>query len=215
MHHVDSRQADEIRHRQMRRRAVAGARIVHLAGIGLAVRHELGHGLGRHRCGDHQDVVDVADVRDGREILQRVVRQLGVKRAGDGVARGGEDQCLAVGRRFRDEGGADGAAGAGAVLDDHAAPERGAELGIERARHDVLHAARGERHHDARHLLGLRDRCNERTQRKKELQTRHQSLISASYIATAWRMRSMLHHSSVWCAICGSPGPSTTVGAPA
>ena len=44
---------------------------------------------------------------------------------------------------------------------------------------------------------------------------RHQSLIVASYIATAWRMRSMLHHSSVWCAICGSPGPSTMVGAPA
>ena len=27
-------------------------------------------------------------------------------------------------------------------------------------------------------------------------------------------MRSWLAYSSVWCAICGSPGPSTTVGAP-
>ena len=42
-----------------------------------------------------------------------------------------------------------------------------------------------------------------------------QSSIKDSYIATDWRIRSMLAHSSVWCAIAASPGPSTTVGAPA
>ena len=58
----------------------------------------------------------------------------------------------AVRRRLGHEGGADGVAGAGAVLDDHVAAELRAELGVDRAGEDVLDPARGERHHDARDL---------------------------------------------------------------
>ena len=57
---------------------------------------------------------------------------------------------MAVGRGFRHRGGADRAAGAGAVLDDHFLPERRAELRADRPSEDVLHPARAERNDDAR-----------------------------------------------------------------
>ena len=67
------------------------------------------------------------------------------------MARRGQDQRASVRRRLGDERGADGVARAGAVLDDDAAAELRAELGVDRAGEGVLHPARGERHHDANH----------------------------------------------------------------
>jgi hypothetical protein len=76
------------------------------------------------------------------------------------MARRRQDERVAVGRRLGHEGSADGVAGAGTVLDDHAAAELRSELGVDRAGEDVLHPARGERHHDPRYaaLALCRDR---------------------------------------------------------
>src|SRR4029079_6353997 len=118
-----------------------------------------------------------------------------------------------TGRRLRDYAGADGSARARAVLEDDGRAERRTELGVDRACERVLRATGGERDHDARHRLGLRQRSDRAQNEKQKPQRRHPSLMIASKIATDCRMRSTLHDSSVWCAICGSPGPSTTVGA--
>ena len=87
---------------------------------------------------------------DRDEILHRVV-VLGLphRRArGDGAARA-EQQRVAVGGRLRHRRAADGAGGAGAVLDDHLLAERFAERGRDGARGDVDVAARRPGHDDA------------------------------------------------------------------
>ena len=75
---------------------------IELAGIGLQQGNEFRADFTAARR-RHQHVVDVADVRHGREVLERVVRQLGVDVAGDGVARRREQQRRAVGGGFATE----------------------------------------------------------------------------------------------------------------
>ena len=86
----------------MRGRAVARARVVELAGICSCVGNKFRHAFRRHGSADEEHVVDVADVRDRREVFQRIVWQLAIERAGDRVARRREDQRLPIGRALRD-----------------------------------------------------------------------------------------------------------------
>jgi len=96
------------------------------------------------------------DLRDRREIRQRVERDLREHvRVDHHRAVEAEQQRVAVGRGLRHLLGADVAARAGAVLDDHLLAEADAERLGHHARAVVGDAAGGERHHDAHRLRGI------------------------------------------------------------
>ena len=80
-------------------------------------RHQLRHGLGRHRFVQHDGMRREVGEPDRDEILERIVAELGLHERVDGerAVRAGE-QRVAVGRRGH-LCGAEAAAGAGAVLD--------------------------------------------------------------------------------------------------
>jgi hypothetical protein len=145
--------------RQVRRSAVARRGIAELAGVRLAVGHQLLDVLRGNGRVHHQHVRQVADLHHRREALDRVVADLLVQADVDGQRpRGPEQQHVAIGRRAGHRFGAQVAAGAGLVLDDH----RLAQLDRrgQRACHRVGGAARGKGHdhHDrlGREIVGLR-----------------------------------------------------------
>ena len=89
----------------------------------------------------------VAGERDGREILQRIVAELGLHEGIDGErAVRADEQRVAVGRRARHRFGADAAAGAAAVVDHHRLAERARDPFADQAADDVGIAAGRERH---------------------------------------------------------------------
>ena len=96
-----------------------------------------------------QDVRGAARKADRREVLDRVVGQLGVEARIDAV-RGdvGEKQRVAVRRSLRRKLGAEQPARAGAVVDDDLLADLGADVGCERAAHRVGRAADGLRDDD-------------------------------------------------------------------
>ncbi len=97
---------------------------------------------------DHDDQLAGADQPDRREILARVVADVAVERRIDRERAGAaEHQRVAVGRGLRHRARGDRAAGAGAVLDDDVLAERLAHLLGDDARHHVVAAAGGVRHH--------------------------------------------------------------------
>ncbi len=184
VYHVDAGETREVRHRKMSRGAAARGGVIELSRIRFGVVDKFLYRL-RRQCGaDHQHVFHGADVRDTREVPERIVRQFRVQRAVDGVARRGENQRVAVGHGLRHRGRADGASRAGPVLDDHAAAERSTELRADRPREDVLHPARPEGNDDARDVA-LRCRCRGGQRERKwdqatNRQIPHQSRISSS-----------------------------------
>src|SRR6267143_5623804 len=102
--------------------------------------------LWRHRQNDRHGL----DRSDGHEVLQRIVGEVFEhRRAGGHRAARAEEQRIAVCRRLDHRGGADGAAGAGAVLHDHLLPERIRERRRDGARGDVDVAARRPGYNDA------------------------------------------------------------------
>ena len=87
------------------------------------------------------------------EVAHRIVRQIALQVGVDGVrGDGGEKQRVAVGGRARRELGADGAAGAGAVVDDDLLAVGGAELLRDEARQHVVAAAGGKGDDEAHRL---------------------------------------------------------------
>src|SRR5262245_44615093 len=103
--------------------AVAHGAEVELAGTSLGIGDELLDVLrGEVGC-DHEHLIALGDLRDRREVLYGVVIAKGDRRShhqGAGVA---EQQRVAVGLGARDRFGAERAAGAGAILDDHGLPK--------------------------------------------------------------------------------------------
>ena len=113
--------------------------------FGFGERDELLHRLDRYRRMNDEDVRRVHRARHGREILQRIERQIAIERRIDRERgdRAHEDR-VAVGRRFRGELRRDIARGAGTVVDDHLLAEPFAQLRRQRARRRVRAAARRE-----------------------------------------------------------------------
>ena len=93
--------------------------VVELAGRGLGGVDQLPHRLVGRLLGHFEDVGDLGDEGDGREVLDRVEAQTRVQVRVGGVGRaGGDQQGVAVGFFAHKGGGADVAAGAGLVVDD-------------------------------------------------------------------------------------------------
>ena len=90
---------------------------VELAGVGLRMRDEFGHGLDRQIVVDHQDVGHARGAGDRRDVAQEVEVQVLVERVVDGVCRHPLQQRVAVRRGLHHRLGPDVAAGARAVLD--------------------------------------------------------------------------------------------------
>jgi hypothetical protein len=96
-------------------------------------------------------------VGDRLEVLDRIVRQVvGTARRIDGHGGdGGDRQRIAIRRRARGFGRADGATGAALVLDHHGLAEFLAHALRHEARDDVGGAAGRERNDDADRLVGV------------------------------------------------------------
>jgi hypothetical protein len=103
----------------------------------------------------HDRAGRVVDLRDGHEILGRIVGQLldELLELVDVVV--GEDQCVAVGLRLRGGGSADLTAGARHELHDDRLPEVGRDHAREDPCIQVMRAARAERDDERDRLLGI------------------------------------------------------------
>src|SRR5438876_2656807 len=141
--------------RQMVRRAVAGGSDAHLSGFCFYEGEEFLEGRGqRLRCHRQHDRHGL-DRPDCHQVPERVVGKVPEHgRPGGHRAAGAEGQRVAGGGGPHYRRGADGAAGAGAVLDDHLLAERFGERRREGAGGDVDVAAPGPRHHDAQRAGG-------------------------------------------------------------
>ena len=143
-------------------RSHAGRRVADRARLLLRKLDEAGDvgDVERRMRADEREAFD--EVRDRREVLDRVVRQLAIDVGQDRVRAGRvEQQRVAVRRRLRDELRADAAAGAGAVLDDERLAELRAHAVGENPRDAVDAAAGRERNDDAHRLdrIRLRERA--------------------------------------------------------
>ena len=137
--------------------AVAARAEGELAGIRLGIGDEFLRGVDRQRRVDDEHVRRDRDQRDRREVLDRVVRHLRVEAGVDRVRRQRSHQDrVAVGRRFRNEIGADVAARAGAVVHHNALAPRVAQLLRDRAADDVERSARRKRHDEPHRPVRVR-----------------------------------------------------------
>ena len=113
VHQVGARGHLEQLAHHVRDRAVAGRRIGQLAGFALGQLDEVGDVPGRDFRVDGHDVGHGGQVRDGREVLLAIERQVRVDGRVDAVrADGGDSQGIAVRRAAGNKGAADRAAGA-------------------------------------------------------------------------------------------------------
>ena len=186
MHQRDAGGAGEIFAGDVAGGAGAGRAEIDLAGIGLGVGDQLGDGFGRKRRMHHQRIRRVADQADRRKILARIVADVLVERRPDRERAGiAEHQRVAVGLALRDRLGADGAAGAGPVVDHDLFAEQFAHLVGDAAADDRGAAARRERNHqrDRPARIVLRLRLMERLRLRRARQWRRQAAFSSTAIS--------------------------------
>ena len=126
---------------------------VSLPGSLLRQRDQFGDRTRRHRRMHQHDIAARCDQSDRREILARVVADIGIERRVDRERARGDQERVAVGLGLGDLARRDGAAGAAAVLDhDGLAEARAHPLGDDARDHVV--AAAGRVGHDQRDRTG-------------------------------------------------------------
>ncbi len=136
--------------------AGARRRVRILARVGLQHGQEFLVVLGREARVHRDHVGHVGQVGDGLEVLDRVVRQLGVAGRVHGHGRDRRDaDGVAVGRGLGDGVGADRTAPAGAVFHHHRLAQDAAHLVRRATADDVGGAAGGERNDQADRLGGV------------------------------------------------------------
>ena len=140
--------------RQMLRAALPGRRIAQRAGLGLGELDQFLQRFDRKLRVDDHDVRRRTGEPDRREILDRIVRQLGIKPRIDAVRRNvGEQQRVAVGRRLGGQFRAEQPAGARTVVDDDLLVDLGADVLRQQPPHCVGRAADRLRDDDPDDLL--------------------------------------------------------------
>ena len=154
---------------EMRRRADAGTGKAVLAGIVPNELHQFRQRLGRHRRVDHHDIRRNRDQRHGGEILDRIVRHLGVEAGIYDEAGADRHDGVAVRGHARDLAGRGVAARAADVLDEELLAESVGELLRHDARDDVGRTAGGKAddhaHRPAR--IALRRGCRDAGQQQR------------------------------------------------
>ncbi len=134
-------------HGEMRGAAVADRAVIQLARLRFRERHELLDRIDAEPGIDDQQVGAGPDEAHRRQILERVVFHFPVEHGVDRERAGNRNaDRVAVGSGPGDERGAEVAARAGTVLDDHRLAERRRELLREHARDQVGRAAGGKGH---------------------------------------------------------------------
>ena len=143
-------QLDEL-HADVMRRAVAGRSEEVFAGVLADERDRLRHVVCRKDLRVHREAVGGGgDLADRREVFDDVVGRVLDERRRDGEGVHRHHERVAVGRRLRDEVGADVAARPGLVFHDHGLAPFLGELRPDDAREDV-DAGAGRERHDERH----------------------------------------------------------------
>ena len=156
---------------ERRRAAIAIARLVSLQLHRLGqLRHVLPRRVGAH----HQGEIALVKRRDRAEILDWVVRQLLEIEQVRGMRGGhrGDQDGVAVGRRFRHRVGAGGRDHARLVLDDHRPAADLRQLVRIEARDHVTAASSREADHHPHHPGGIILRLRGRTDSKKRRRDR-------------------------------------------
>ena len=149
----------------IRTAGAAAGTVTHKTRLGFRQRDHILHRIQRGTCRHHQHVVTRGQLRNRFKIAQRVKRQFLIKRRRDGHAARAEQNRVPVGRRFRHHIHADGAARAGAVIDDHGLPPCIAHLLPQHAADDVHAAAGPDVDHHAHGPRGKRRAVLRRRQR--------------------------------------------------
>jgi hypothetical protein len=157
VHDIHARRVIQHFHREMRRRAGARRSIVELARLRFRERDEFLQVRGLHAGIEHEQVRRRSDERDRREILDRIVPELRVCGRRDHVRAGSAHrEGVPVGRRARRDFGADGAARAAAIVDDHLLAERFGHALADEPRDDVGRSARRKRDDEADRFRRIR-----------------------------------------------------------
>ena len=179
---LDARHREQLGREQVLAAAVARRGVVDLAGLAAGELDQLLHVPGRQRRMHHHDAGLSADQRDRREVVDRLVRQLGVQRRADGVGLRCQQQRVAVGWRPGHRLGADRGTRTGPVVDHHLLPQPLAQLLRHHAGRSVDRATRRERHDDADRPAGkvLRQRSVPRPARRTATSPPCASTASAS-----------------------------------
>ena len=142
-------------HAQVRGRAIAVRAIGKFSRFFLEQGDQLGQGVGGHLWVDHNRVRVDGGLRQGLEIVQRVVRHLLVQGDVDRMRSGhAQHNVVAVWSRFGHQVRAHVAARTRLVVNDHRLPPLGAEFFSHHTGRDVGRATGRERHHDAHRLVG-------------------------------------------------------------
>ena len=144
--HVDPRFELEQLGAEMLERADAGRGVLQVARLLLRQRHQLLDRMNRQVGMDHDDVRSRAHHPDRHEGFDWIVGQL-VEPGVDRIGQRNDEDGVAVGCRVGRQLGADHAAGAGAVVDDHLLAELLAKLVADHAADHVV-AAAGRKRND-------------------------------------------------------------------
>ena len=138
----------------MRHAAVAGGGEGELSRLRLEIGDQLLERRRRQRRMHHDDMRHGGGEADRREVVRRVIRQVGEKTRRDRVDRNvAHHDGVAIRRRLRHMARGDGAGRAGPVVDHDRLAEQLGEPGLQDARHYIGAAARRKAHH---HAHGLR-----------------------------------------------------------
>ena len=136
--------------------AVAGRTVGDLAGPRAGIFDQVLHRPDRQRRIDDQHLRNCAEFNDRREVLDRIVGQLRIDARIDGMGRhGSEHDGVAIGCGARHIFGADAAAGAGSVVDDHPLADAFRELAGEDSTENIGRASGLERDHQHDRLGGI------------------------------------------------------------
>ena len=154
MHHVEaSGERFELLAAEMQDRSDAGGAVAEFPRVRLDQRDQALHVLHRQRGIDREQRRRHPDLRDRREVADRIVRHLGIEARIDRVGRHRRDEeRVAVRRGLRDHVGAEIAARAAPVLDHELLAEEFTELVRHDPADDVGRTASRERHHQANGL---------------------------------------------------------------
>ena len=134
-------------------RAVAGRGVVEGPRFGLGLGNQVGHRLEAPR-GRDQHVGQGRERCHTREILQRVVAEVGIQRRIDQMARRLNQQGQTIGGGLGDDAGPERAARPRTVLDDHAGAQRRAQRIDQQTGEHIGATAGGEWHDQANDLPG-------------------------------------------------------------